>query len=128
MGNGHVDGLPEAMFICADEKRKKWQLYFLLEGPDEPETLALEDSSLDDLIGRAERLITFHEVLLPALGSPQRELEIRALQEEHDGQSRPKALPVIGMQRHPAWRHVRAGVCPVCKAKPDEPCDAGLHS
>lgn len=30
--------------------------------------------------------------------------------------------------RHPAASPVPPGHCPVCKAKPGEPCDAGLHS
>jgi len=31
-------------------------------------------------------------------------------------------------RRHPAWSPVPSGHCPVCKAAPSEPCDAGLHS
>lgn len=30
--------------------------------------------------------------------------------------------------RHPAWSPAPPGHCPVCKARPDEDCDAGLHS
>lgn len=30
--------------------------------------------------------------------------------------------------RHPAWSQVPPGHCPVCKAKPHEDCDGGLHS
>lgn len=29
--------------------------------------------------------------------------------------------------RHPAWKDVPPGHCPICKAKPNEDCDAGLH-
>lgn len=30
--------------------------------------------------------------------------------------------------RHPAWKEVPPGYCPICGAKPREDCDSGLHS
>jgi hypothetical protein len=39
-----------------------------------------------------------------------------------------KPSPAKAEERHPAASPVATGVCPICKAGPDEDCDAGLHS
>jgi hypothetical protein len=96
MTDGHVGGLPDdLMCIFCDDADERWKLCLFLEGPDGPETIVLQEPELGALLEQAERLLRFHEILLPEMTPAKRELEIRTLQAEYGGRPRPKAAEEI---------------------------------
>lgn len=91
-----MGGLPDDLVcIFCDEAEERWKLCLFLEGPDGPETIVLSEPRLDSLLMQAERLLGFHEVVLPELSSVKRELEIRTLQAESGGRPRPKTAAEV---------------------------------
>lgn len=120
MTDGHVEGLPELMYIWRHEADECWKLGLLLNGPDERETVVLTDPQLDGLLDKTERLLTFHQALMPEMDTAAREREIEAVQAEYTGVPRPQCHPGPQTARHTDPESLLHGECSDAQSRAEQ--------